>query len=75
MENLLNDGAPNYTVFLRTYCIDVCADPTIEDMVSSAMEDDVVVDTVREVNFSEIEEDLRECLGYVGMMAQDPRLG
>lgn len=75
MENLINDGALNYTVFLRTYCIDSRAGQTIEDMARTVMEDDVAIDNVREVNFSEIEDDLRECLGYVGIDGAAPKAG
>lgn len=72
MEDLLNHGGMNYTTFLHTYAIDALRGVGLEDLVKEAIGKSVVIANVRDVLVSDIELDLRECLGYVGDAGAGP---
>jgi len=66
MENILNYAGTNYTVFLRSYTTDVVGAHSIQGIVRRMIGDEVVIDNVRDVDFPEIDLELRESIGYLG---------
>ena len=75
MEDLLNYGGTNYSTFLRTYSVEGFSGHELEDIVQEAITEDVSIDNIRDVSFAEIDADLRECLGYEGMIGAGPKDG
>lgn len=75
MENILNNGGINYTTFLRTYAVHGYPGVGLEELIKDAFGQSVVIDNVQDVSASDIESDLRECLGYVGDSGAGPEEG
>jgi hypothetical protein len=72
MENLLNEDGTNYTAFLRSYSTDVVTNQSIQEIVRCMIGDEAVIDNVQEVDFSEVELELRESIGYLGDESAGP---
>jgi len=66
MEDLLYGDGKNYTVFIRSYGTDFIADLTIQEIVQRMIGDEAIIEDVRDVNFSEVERELRTGFGYSG---------
>lgn len=75
MEDILNNGGINYTTFLRGYAVDRCPGNSLEDLVKEALGQAVFIDHVQDVSASDIESELRECLGYAGDPGACPEEG
>lgn len=75
MEDILNNGGINYTTFLRIHAVHRCAGGSLEDLAKEALGQSVVIDDVQDVTASDIESELRECLGYAGDAGAGPEEG
>ena len=75
MEHILNNDGINYTTFLRIYAIHCCTGVGVEQLAKEALGQAVVIGNIKDVSASDIESDLRACLGYAGDAGAGPGAG
>lgn len=74
MADLLNSDGINYTVFLKAYSGGIAGTSNIGDIVNGLVGNDVVVSGVSDSDVTEVVQELRQCLGYVGDEGAGPGL-
>lgn len=66
MEDLLHGEGKNYSVFIRTYRTDFVPGVTIQEIMQRMLGDKAIIEDIRDVNFSEVERELRAGFSYSG---------
>jgi RNA binding exosome subunit len=72
MAELLNSDGWNYSVFLKAYSGATESASNISDIVNALIGNGIAVDEVRDVDATEVTEEVSRSLGYVGNESAGP---